>query len=62
MQDGAAEFEDRDVKWGMDLGSEHERYLCEEHYGKPTIVINYPAAIKVSFERVDIDFRRSTCA
>ncbi len=30
------------IEWGMDLGSEHEKYICEKVYMKPTIVYNYP--------------------
>ena len=30
------------VKWGMDLQSEHERYLTEKHVKRPVIVLNYP--------------------
>lgn len=34
------------VFWGCDLKSEHERYLCEEHFASPTIVYNYPEELK----------------
>src|ERR1700674_4466704 len=34
------------VRWGMDLQSEHERYLTEQHAGKPVILMNYPKEIK----------------
>ncbi|NGX34308.1 MAG: Asparagine--tRNA ligase [Candidatus Anoxychlamydiales bacterium] len=37
------EFE---VSWGLDLQSEHERYLTEEHFKKPVVVIDYPKEIK----------------
>jgi asparaginyl-tRNA synthetase len=33
------------VKWGIDLQSEHERYLTEKHAKKPVIVMNYPKGI-----------------
>jgi aspartyl/asparaginyl-tRNA synthetase len=33
------------VKWGMDLQSEHERYLTEKHVKRPVIVMNYPKDI-----------------
>lgn len=42
-----------DVKWGVDLQSEHERYLVEKHFKKPVIVTNYPAAIKAFYMRQD---------
>ena len=34
------------VSWGCDLKSEHERYLCEEHFQSPTIVYDYPEELK----------------
>ncbi len=37
--------------WGMDLQSEHERYLVEKHFKKPVILYNYPAAIKAFYMR-----------
>lgn len=41
--------------WGCDLQSEHERYLCEEHFQKPVIVRDYPAAIKAFYMRANDD-------
>jgi asparaginyl-tRNA synthetase len=43
------------VKWGVDLQSEHERYLTEKHARKPVIVMNYPKAIKAFYMRVNDD-------
>ena len=37
------------VSWGCDLASEHERYLVEEHFKKPVIMINYPKEIKAFY-------------
>ena len=42
-----------DVAWGIDMQSEHERYLVEKHFKKPVIVINYPAAIKAFYMRMN---------
>jgi len=42
-----------EVKWGIDMQSEHERYLVEKHFKKPVIVTNYPAAIKAFYMRMD---------
>ena len=39
--------------WGIDLQSEHERYLVEKHFKKPVILTNYPAAIKAFYMRQD---------
>ncbi|MBW4471245.1 MAG: asparagine--tRNA ligase [Stenomitos rutilans HA7619-LM2] len=43
------------VEWGLDLQSEHERYLAEEHFKKPTIVTDYPAKIKAFYMRLNDD-------
>ena len=45
------------VQWGMDLQSEHERYLTERHAKRPVIVMNYPRAIKAFYMRVNDDGR-----
>jgi len=41
------------VEWGLDLQSEHERYLTEEHFKQPVIVLNYPKSIKAFYMRVN---------
>ncbi|MCC6600920.1 MAG: asparagine--tRNA ligase [Crocinitomicaceae bacterium] len=43
------------VEWGIDLQSEHERYLVEKHFKKPVILTNYPAAIKAFYMRLNED-------
>src|SRR5207248_9508964 len=45
------------VKWGMDLQSEHERYITEQYARKPVIVVNYPKEIKAFYMRVNDDDR-----
>jgi asparaginyl-tRNA synthetase len=45
------------VKWGVDLQSEHERFLTEKHAKKPVIVMNYPKAIKAFYMRLNDDGR-----
>lgn len=42
-------------EWGVDLQSEHERYLVEKHFKKPVIIFNYPAAIKSFYMRQNED-------
>lgn len=42
-------------QWGIDLQSEHERYLVEKHFKKPVILYNYPAAIKAFYMRQNDD-------
>jgi len=44
-----------DVKWGIDLQSEHERYLVEKHFKKPVIVTDYPKEIKAFYMRQNED-------
>ena len=45
------------VQWGLDLASEHERYLTELHVGRPVVVMNYPADIKAFYMRLNDDGR-----
>ena len=45
------------VKWGIDLQSEHERWLTEKHAKRPVIVMNYPKAIKAFYMRSNDDGR-----
>ncbi|WP_375758060.1 asparagine--tRNA ligase [Corallococcus exercitus] len=42
-------------EWGKDLQTEHERYLTEEHVGRPVVVTNYPEAIKAFYMRINED-------
>jgi asparaginyl-tRNA synthetase len=42
-------------EWGMDLQTEHERFLCEEHFKLPTIVYNYPKDIKAFYMKLNDD-------
>ena len=46
---------DFDVEWGIDLQSEHERYLAEEHFKAPVVVKNYPKDIKAFYMRLNED-------
>jgi asparaginyl-tRNA synthetase len=41
--------------YGADLATEHERFLCEEHFKRPVIIYNYPKAIKPFYMRVNED-------
>ncbi len=43
------------VSWGIDLSSEHERYLAEEHFKSPVVVKNYPKDIKAFYMRLNED-------
>lgn len=54
LQKSSKKFE-YPVSWGIDLQSEHERYLVEEHFKKPTILYNYPENIKAFYMRNNED-------
>ena len=54
LQNCGKEFE-FPVEWGIDLSSEHERYLAEEHVGAPIIMQNYPKDIKAFYMRLNDD-------
>jgi asparaginyl-tRNA synthetase len=43
------------VEWGLDLQSEHERFLTEQHVQGPMVVINYPKEIKAFYMRLNDD-------
>jgi len=47
-------FENK-VEWGMDLASEHERYLTDEHFQAPVFITNYPKDIKAFYMRLNDD-------
>ena len=48
-------FENNKIEWGMDLQSEHERYLCEKVVNGPVFLIDYPKDIKAFYMRVNED-------
>lgn len=52
-QAAGIKFEYNKIEWGMDLQSEHERYLCEQITKVPTFVINYPQAIKAFYMKLN---------
>ena len=41
--------------WGMDMQTEHERYLAEKHFGRPVCVYNYPKEIKAFYMKLNDD-------
>lgn len=45
------------VSWGVDLASEHERYLVEHHFQKPVIMTDYPKDIKAFYMKINEDGR-----
>lgn len=54
LQNCDAKFENP-VSWGIDLASEHERYLAEHHFKAPVVVKNYPKDIKAFYMRMNDD-------
>ncbi|MDP4640804.1 MAG: asparagine--tRNA ligase [Pseudomonadales bacterium] len=54
LQNSKAKFE-FPVSWGLDLQSEHERYLTEKHVGRPVVLMNYPKDIKAFYMRLNDD-------
>jgi len=54
-QAGGRKFEYKVTGWGMDLQSEHERYITEEVFKKPVFLINYPSGIKAFYMRENED-------
>jgi asparaginyl-tRNA synthetase len=46
---------DYPVEWGLDLQTEHERWLTEKHVGRPVVVMNYPEQIKAFYMRLNDD-------
>jgi asparaginyl-tRNA synthetase len=54
LLDSGREFEFPD-EWGIDMSSEHERFLAEEHFKAPVIVKNYPKDIKAFYMRLNDD-------
>ena len=54
LEQADADFE-FPVAWGHDLQSEHERYLTEQHVGRPVVVMNYPIEIKAFYMRRNDD-------
>jgi asparaginyl-tRNA synthetase len=54
LENSGKKFENQ-VSWGVDLNSEHERYLAEEHFNGPVVLQNYPKDIKSFYMRLNDD-------
>lgn len=55
LKENADRFEDKNIFWGKDLQSEHERFLAEEVYKKPVFLTNYPKEIKSYYMKQNDD-------
>lgn len=53
--EGSGEKFEFPVRWGLDLQSEHERWLTEKHVGRPVVLMNYPKDIKAFYMRLNDD-------
>jgi asparaginyl-tRNA synthetase len=54
LKDSGVKFE-YPAEWGLDLQTEHERYLTEKHFKAPVVVMNYPTEIKAFYMRLSDD-------
>lgn len=54
-QEDGYQFENKDIKFGLDLDSEHERYICEKIYNSPVFVYNYPKELKAFYMKNNDD-------
>ena len=59
LEESGVEFE-FPVEWGVDLQSEHERYLCEKVFNGPVAVTDYPKGIKAFYMRLNDDGKTVT--
>lgn len=55
LKKAAGQFENNQIEWGMDLQSEHERYLCEQVVKGPVFLTDYPKDIKAFYMRLNDD-------
>ncbi|MDO4467401.1 MAG: asparagine--tRNA ligase [Bacillota bacterium] len=55
LEKAKGQFENNDIFWGMDLQSEHERYICEKVVNGPVFLTDYPKEIKAFYMRVNED-------
>ena len=55
MKQADVKFENSDIYWGMDLATEHERYLCEKVVKGPVFITDYPKEMKAFYMRVNDD-------
>ncbi len=49
------------IEWGVELQTEHERYLAETHYKKPTVIMNYPKSFKPFYMHINDDDKTVAC-
>lgn len=57
LKDAKNSFKNKDIHWGIDFSSEHERFLTEIYFKQPVVVLNYPKDIKSFYMRLNKDNR-----
>ena len=55
LKNADVKFENSNIEWGMDLNTEHERYICEKVVKGPVFLIDYPKDIKAFYMRLNDD-------
>ncbi len=55
LKEATVKFENNKIEWGMDLNTEHERYLCEQVVKGPVFLTDYPKDIKAFYMRINDD-------
>ncbi len=55
LKNAKVKFENNKIEWGMDLNTEHERYICEQVVKGPVFLIDYPKDIKAFYMRLNDD-------
>ena len=55
LKNAKVKFENSKIEWGMDLNTEHERYICEQVVKGPVFLIDYPKDIKAFYMRLNDD-------
>ena len=55
LKNADVDFEFKEIEWGMDLHTEHERYICEQVVDGPVFLIDYPKDIKSFYMRLNDD-------
>ena len=55
LKEAKDQFENQDIFWGIDLQSEHERYICEKVVNGPVFLTDYPQDIKAFYMRINED-------
>lgn len=61
LKEKKKDFVYQNIKWGMDLQSEHEKYLCQHFGNSPIFVLNYPRELKAFYMKDNSDGKTVSC-